>query len=402
MKKVLGVIAAISLSIVILFEVLFLILGVLLKKNIDTLGDAFISATDQLDSMVEQAVSIRRQDGPEEIYDNGKGDVVKFNNYKFRVAGKLMSTDTIPNGYADYLTEDGDKHTVTMQVCYGTEGLLAALELYFEGDYSLISTYLPVTVLEENIEYYMQDTPDGVIAEMYNAGDSKWYMYIPMGDTYMLLTAEDKLAFSREAETVLFGDPSSDVMSSHTYSMYETTAIENTRNMLTDGSYDSSNEHINTEVTGTAATYTSPADNEKRKQMVNMQNYSWNSDGTSDDTNMTVDLTSTTAKASEWVLTASSPYAFADNALRLHTLKAVRNAETFTLSGKLTNQITAERPYAIVIKFLNSDNELLGLRVIDKRNEPIPANDVADWSYVLSSDSGIALGEINAVQFEIY
>lgn len=340
-------------------------------------------------------------EGPEVVYDSGVGDVVKYNNQKFRVNGSLMSTDTIDSGYADYMIEDGSIHKITMQTCYGVDTLLEYLDLYFEGDYEMLVTMLPVNTTEENLEYYKQETSDGSIAMIYNDGDYKYYMFVPVTDVYLLITADDIVYWTDSAETVVFGDPSQDPMYNHTFNSYELGAIENTRNKLTDGTYEN-NDNITTQVTGTAETYTSSADNEMRKQMLNYGNYQWKPDGTSDSTGMTIDLTSTTAKASEWVLEGSTPYAFTDNALKLHTLKATKSADSFNLTGKITNQIAASRPYVIVIKFLNNDKELLGLRVIDKRNEPIPANDVADWSYVLNLDGGIDIAEIRALQFEIY
>lgn len=403
LKKVLGILGIILLVITIIGELIYgatMVFGIV---GIRTLGALGGKGSDELFNTLDTLVDNVNANAPSTIYDTGEGDVVKFNGYKFRIGGTLLSTDTISQGYTDYLAFDGDMHNITSQTCYGNEDLLEALDDYIQGDYELVKHYLPVTVQDENLTCYLQDTPDGVLAEIYDEGSQKWYMFVPMTDVYMLLIADDMIMLSRDAETVIFGDPSDDVMSEHTYSLYEMQAVENTRNALTDGTYTpTGDEQLSSEVQGTSATYTSAADNETRKQMLNMANYVWKSDGTSEDTNMIVDLTSTTAKASEWVLTTSSPYAFTDNALRLHSLKAVRNAETFNVSGKLTNQLAAERPYVIILKFLNANDELLGIRVLDKRNERIPPNDVADWTYVLSIDSGISIGEINALQFEIY
>lgn len=401
--KVLSIFGIIMLVIVIVLELVYggsIVAGMYLIKIGGGAANAMMDVLEQATDQVADSVNGAR---PDTIYDNNKGDVVKFNGYKFRIGGTLVSTETVSQGYVDYIAFDGSNHSITSQLCYGNDEILTAVDEYIQGDYKSLQNHLPVPTLDDNLECYMQDTPDGVIAEIYDLGSMKWYMFVPMTDVYMLLTSDDMIMMSRSAETVIFGDPSTDPMTTHTYSMYEANAVENTRNALTDGEYNPvSGEELNTEVQGTSATYTSAADNETRKQMLNMGNYVWKPDGTSEDTNMIVDLTSTTAKASEWVLTTSSPYAFSDNALRLHSLKAVRNAEAFTVSGKLTNQLSTERPYVIIIKFLNSNDELLGLRVIDKRNEKIPPNDVADWSYILSVDSGISIGDINALQFEIY
>lgn len=402
-KKVFGVLGIIFLSLFILAELLYGTICVLSIFSIDLLGSMAGDASDAILDTFDQVVDTVNESTPSIIYDNNKGDVVKFNGYKFRIGGTLLTTDTVSEGYTDYLSFDGQRHSITTQLNYGNEDLLVAIDSFIQGDYEPIKGYLPVTVMDENIECYLQDTPDGVIAEVYDNSSEKWYMFVPMTDVYMLLTADDMIMMSRSAETVIFGDPSEDIMDEHTYNMYEVSAIENTRNQLTDGEFTpDESEEMATEVSGTSATYTSAADNETRKQMLNMGNYTWKADGTSEDTNMVVDLTSTTAKASEWVLATSTPYAFTDNALRLHSLKAVRNAEAFTVSGKLTNQLATDRPYVVIIKFLNADDELLGLRVIDKRNEKIPPNDVADWSYVLNIDSGVSIGDINALQFEVY
>ena len=392
-SKILNIVSIVILSIIIGVEVLFLlhiVMGVKPKTPADL--------------VVKPAVidDLTIYTGPEVIYDSGKGDVIKYYGQRFRIDGELVSTETVQNGYVNYVSSDSKSHQMTMQISYGVDTLLESLDSYFTGDYEAIISLLPVNAVEENLTFYMQDTANGAIAEIYNDADKKYYMFVPVTDVYILVTSDGIVYMTEAAETVVFGDPGEDPMFSHTFNIYEVTAIENTRNELTDGTYDNSEDRMTTEVTGTAATYTSAADNETRKTMINLGNYTWNKDGTSNDTSMTIDTTSTTATASEWVLTASSPYAFTDNALKLHTLKAVRTADTFTVSGKVNNMLTTERPFVILIKFLNSDKELLGIRVLDKRNEKIPPNDATDWSYVLNSDGGIPIADIYALQFEVY
>lgn len=394
-SKILNILSIVILSLVIVFETMFLLKVVTgVVPTIPDIEDLVVTPT------VVDNLSIYT--GPEVIYDSGKGDVIKYYGQRFRIDGTLVSTETVQNGYVNYVSNDSNSHQMTLQISYGVDQLLEALDDYFVGDYAAMMSLLPINVMEENLTFYMQDTANGAVAEIYNNADDKYYMFVPVTDVYIFITSDGIVYITEAAETVVFGDPGEDPMYSHTYNMYEVTAVENTRNALTDGTYDNSEDHMTTEVTGTAATYTSSADNETRKTMLNLGNYTWDKDGTSSDTSMTIDTTSSTAKASEWVLTASSPYSFTDNALKLHTLKAVRTADTFTVSGKVNNTLTTDRPYVLLIKFLNSDRELLGIRVIDKRNEKIPPNDATDWSYVLNADGGIAIADIYALQFEVY
>lgn len=337
------------------------------------------------------------------VEDSKSGDVVTIQGYNFRIPGKLFSVPSVKDTNFSYCSSlDGLTKYVSYSQSSNIDNLLEDLKEYFAGDVTALQSYLPVSTQEENLTCYQQDTSDGSIAVVYNDANSHYYMFVPLTEFYICIDSEEMLYYTTDTRTVIFGNPADDPMTYHTYSMYEMTAMQNTINELTDGEVDMDLSTLPTDVQSGSTTYTSEADNETRRQMLQYATFNWNEDGTADGTSLVIDTTSETAKASEWILTSSSSYSFTDNSIKLHSLRAARNTETFTVEGKVTNQLSYERPYVLVIKFLNSDGGLLGVGVIDKRSEPIEASNVADWEYVLSSDTGIDLQAITALQFEIY
>lgn len=397
MSRALSIMTTVLLSLVIIVELFIgarIVMVRPLNKQIDDLSETMTGTQLNTWDDVEYV---------EEIEPLLKGDVVRIYNYNFRVPGTLMEVPASNAGKFSYMYEDGSTHEVTYNTATNVSDVMEELTDYFLGDVTGIGIFLPVSTQSDNLEPYMQTTPEGAIAIIYNYGDNKYYTIVPMTDIWVCIASEDILSMTEDTETVIFGNPSDDPMTYHTYNMYEITAIENTRNALSDGSYvGSADESLPTAVAGTSSTYTSEADNATRKSMLDYANITWRKDGTSNLTSLTIDTTSPTAKASEWVLTSSSPYAFTDNSLKLHSLRATRNTDTFALEAKITNQLPSERPYVVVIKFLNSDGELLYVGVVDKRLEPIAPNDIAEWQYVLTGDSNVDLLDIYALQFEIY
>lgn len=396
MRKASSIIITITLGLVLLI-LLFIGFHLLTSGNSrDPLKDATNENASEPFDNAETSYTI-------EVTEPKVGDVVKLYGYRFRVPGSLYE---VPNESAvtfNYMSnETGDNMTVHVYTGNDMEGILTALDDYFYGDILNLMTYFPVSVLEENLDCYEQVTPEGSIAIIYNDGNQKYYMFVPISEMYLLIESDEMIYMTESAETVVFSNPADDPMTEHTYSMYEVTAIENTRNQLTDGATAGSTADLRTDVPTGGVSYTSEADDETRKEILNYESFKWNPDGTSDNTSASLDVNSTTAKASEWVLASQSAYSFTDNGLRLHTLRATRNNESFSVEGKVTNQLPTDRPYVLCVKFLNSQHELLGVGVVDKRPEPISGNGVAEWSYILKTDSGIDLQDIYALQFYMY
>ena len=339
----------------------------------------------------------------ETVYEERQGDVVNIYNYKFRVPGTLFEIPSRSASMFNYIAlESGDTLTVSCSQLLDLDAVKEAITDYYYGDFDGLLTYLPVNVQEDNITCYSQSTFDGEVPILYNEGDETYYMFVVASDVCLLMSSHEMLYLTNDAETVIFGDPSKDPMTYHTYNMYETTAIENTRNKLTDGTYVGTPNDMHTATSQANNDYTSEADNTTRRQMISNASYTWNGDGTSSDTTSTIDITSPTAKASEWVLTTQTSYSYTDNALKLHTLKATRNASMFVVDGSVTNQLSSVRPYVMLIKFLDSDGQLLYVGVVDKRPEPIEGNGVSEWSYTLNSDTGVDLYEVYSLMFELY
>ena len=399
MSKVGSIIVTVVLSVLLIIAVF---VGFRLAFDSPTESEAYDLA-ESLDTAPIDVLTPEEGDYVEIVVDTGKGDVAKIYNYNFRVSGELVVVPGSTDGYFDYLCHtDGSKKTVTYTQGVLTDSVMDNMAEYFKGNTADLVQNLPVTTVPENLTFYMQETMQGNIPIIYNEGDAKYYMLVPMSTMLVVIESEEMLYMTEDAETVIFGDPSEDPMTYHTYSMYEITAIENTRNQLSGGTLVGTTDTLPTDVSGVASTYTSEADNDTRKQMLSYAGLDWRKDGTSPNTSSKLDVTSAVSKASEWVLTSSSPYSFTDNAIKLHSLRATRNTESFAVEGKCSNQLSLERPYVVLIKFLNSDDELLGVGVVDKRSEPIEANGVSEWDYLLNTDSGIDLQEIYALQFEVY
>lgn len=399
MKRVVSILTTVVMSIVLLV-LLFVFVRLLTDSKAST---SFDRLSDSSPVEVLDEWDFEEDNGVELVEDSHEGDVVTVQGYNFRVPGNLFEVPPASARNFNYCSSnDGLTKSVNYNQSSNIDNLLTDLEDYFNGDVEAIQTYIPVNTQSENLTCYRQDTNDGSLAIVYNNANSHYYMFVPLTEVYLCIDSEEMLYFTTDTRTVIFGDPAKDPMTYHTYSMYETTAMQNTINQLTDGEYDVDLSQLPTEVDAGSTTYTSEADNETRRQMLQYSSFDWNEDGTSSGTSMVIDTTSETAKASEWILTSSSAYSFTNNSIKLHSLRAARNTETFSVEGKVTNQLSYERPYVLVIKFLNSEHGLLGVGVVDKRSEPIEPSNVADWEYVLSSDSGIDLQAITALQFEVY
>jgi hypothetical protein len=258
--------------------------------------------------------------------------------------------------------------------------------------------------VDSGITNYQDSYIDGNYPVLYNEAAALYYMLIDCEDSYYVVSAPDPFVLTTEKVTAHFGDPSEDPQLDHNYNTYETLAAENTiRELLESGDDENvsiDNPYVSTDISGSHDTYTSEDDDKIREQMLALGNYNWKKDGTADGTNLVIDVTSQTAKASQWDITAST-YSYEMNGLRISMLSGSRSNTTFQISGNINNTLNSERPYVLVVKLLDSSGNLLSLKVIDCRTSPIAASGVTTFSTSVSSTEA-DVASITAVQFEVY
>ena len=253
----------------------------------------------------------------------------------------------------------------------------------------------------DNCTFLQQSYRDYRVAVITNG---ERYILIAKTDAEIIeIDAVEPVNITHEKVTVRYGNPTDNPQLNHTYSFYETLAAENTRRELLDedsGIVDE-NPYVSGDVIGTAETYTSEADNQKRKQLTKLGTYAWGPDGTSTETSLKVDITSPIAKQSQWVLT-STVYSFTQSGLKISGLSAKKNDTEFTVSGNINNTLKSERPYVIVIKYLNEKDELLHVTVVDRRTEPLASEGVSNFTGTVVKDANVNPMDVTAVQFEVH
>lgn len=342
---------------------------------------------------------------PMEVED---GDTFKIygTDVKIKVSGKLTDSSMESYGYYNYSSADGN---YSEQFNYelrknNISQFHNALAGYWRDDPSVLLDFYGIVYEDMDIEYYQQTYKDGNIPIIYHVTNDIWYMFIDCDDYFIVANAHEPFIISDEKVSVHYGDPNADPMYSHTYSQYESLAAENTRNELLDNDdgYSSDNPYQSDDVIGTADTYTSTSDNAIRKQMVSYANYTWDANGQSTETSLRIDFTSEEAKKSEWKLT-STTYSYEYAALKVSMLSGKRDSTTFNVTGNINNTLDTERPFVIVVKFISSEGNLLGIKVLDNRQSPIKPNGVTTFSVTLNTAKDkVEIDKIAAVQFEVY
>ena len=77
-------------------------------------------------------------------------------------------------------------------------------------------------------------------------------------------------------------------------------------------------------------------------------------------------------------------------------------AGLFELSGKIQNLENYSRPYALAIMFMDSNGQLLGVKVVDGRTNPIEANGVGEFSVRISKTvDKINVSDVYSVMFSM-
>lgn len=354
---------------------------------------------------------------PEAEQPRVEGDVVKIEGNKYKLNGTVTAIDADYNGtvyYADIDTKASKQLNYVEVVDANTiNHFQEALPKYFNGETDGILDLLGTDTPKEEIECYQQTFMGGVIPVMYDTVREQYCMLLDCSSSFFLLKCSEPFMVTDGRVAVHYADPTSDPLKAHVWNHYELGAIDNTRWKLTEGvTYDELGNPISGNDMSQAGNnnessdnmndiYRRPSDDTARQTMVSYASKTFDSEGKALDGSVTLDLTSPAAKASEWVLTQTS-YSFTDNGLTINGLSGKRNANEFEISGNVSNMISAERPWVLVVKFLGDSENLLGVRVVDNRSTPIAADGVSNFTVNLDSESGIDFSQITAIQFEVH
>lgn len=338
------------------------------------------------------------------------GDVIDVNAgegntpVRVQISGALTDSSYQDYGYYHYSDPDNISETVTVLNGDMSPELEQTIHDFWYG--STEAMYAAMTgggMTANALSYYQCTFNTGNAPMMHDDTANLWYMFVQHGDTYTVVQAPNPFILSDDKLTVHFGDPSVDVPLTHTYSDYETLAAENTIRDLTEENSDGEevtviNPYVS-ESDGTD-TYDTMDDDKRRMQMVQLGEYTWDANGTSVETTMTVDITSQNALKSQWLLTATT-YTYENAGIKISGLTANRSADEFKISGNVNNTLTTERPYVMVLKFIDAKGQLVGIRVLDYRSTKLAPEGVAAFSATIPA-SEMSIASIASVMFDIY
>lgn len=333
------------------------------------------------------------------VYTGDNSDPIKI-----QISGELTDDSYKEYGYYYYSDPDKISSTLTIMTDDITEEIKSTIHDFWYGDTT--NMYKAMTkgnVTANALDYYQCSFVTGNAPVMYDETARRYYMIVTHKDKYTVIQAPNPFILSDAKVTVHFGDPSMDVPLSHTYSDYETLAAENTIRELLDDSDDEETVIDNPYVsdnTVTGDTYTTETDDKRREQMVKLGEYTWDVNGTSDQTTMTVDITSQNALKSQWLLTATT-YTYENAGIKISGLSANRSTSAFKISGNVNNTLTTERPYVMVLKFIDNKGQLVGIKVLDYRTDKLAPEGVAAFSATIPA-SDMAIANIASVMFDIY
>lgn len=409
-KTILGVITTIILVAVIALE---FVIGVRIFKSREAFktGELINIAVNmgKPNTTVEQFTVYEEAPTP-----SSDGDVIVVEGIRLRING---TTDGKTDDTSQYLTFSDIETKLPIQLSHvkHTERMLEltdAINSYFASPANIapLCNMLPVNTRSDNLTFYQQSLVDQNVPVIYDQGSDCYYMYYLQEDCYYVFSCKKPFMISKDKVTVHYSDPADDPLRSHTYSDYEIGAIANTRAQLgKDGGVSDNNWEVSLNkgaVKSPTESYTSEDDNKIRSMMVSYANYDWRGDGTAPNTTMIVDITSNAAKNSEWVLVkGKTDYAYSSNGLQLTGLTGSRNSAegTFHLTGNVSNTLDSQRPFVIVLKFLDSSGQLLGVRPLDFRQSPIAANGSTSFNInITEAKDNIQVDQIASIMFEMH
>lgn len=339
-------------------------------------------------------------------------DVIKLKDTdeNVRVSGILSTTDPDYSGTYTY-TPVGEQTTnrVTITEKPGYEDIYAsAYTAWLGGDASKIAEIVGYNITDTSV-IYQQNYAEAAVPVIWDEDIKQFYLIYTKNDgTVFTVTSNLPAELTKDVATVHYGDATKNPQLSHTYSDYEIWAANNTlKEMNANGkgnnkSEDTKDTYSNGD-SSEANNYVSNIDNDKRKTMADYSTLTWNTDGTcKTDSSIKLDLTGSEAKKSQWTLTATS-YSYTYAGLTLSQMSARRDSTKFSLTCNINNNVDAERPYVVIVKYIDKDNKLLGVKVVDKRTTPLSSKGVDTISVDINNiDDGCAIEQITAIQFDIY
>lgn len=398
-----GVLLAVILTVVLVFE--FKIGFNMLESKILDDTAVYMNLSRELGSA---RVSIDKvTEYPEIEAVDPAGDVIQMKNsqLKVQISGVLTDREKSEYGRYDYsqIGTNTSKSFFIEDRSSNFDEFKEAYDAYFADNPSMLFDVYGVAYQPENLTYYQQSYREYTIPIIHNEATKSYYAFLPEGENFYIMSCEDVFNISTEKVTVHYGNPKLDPQMRHTYSDYEELAAKNTIEDLIQKKKeleDMESPYVSSGVTGTADTYTSSSDNNLRKQMVSYGDYEWGADGTAEGTTLTIDTTSAKARASEWVLTETT-YAYTNAGLQILNLQGTKSATKLEISGNILNTLETERPYVVIVKYVNEARELVGLEVIDNRTNALLGNSYQSFISAIYS-SNADLDSIVAVQFEVY
>lgn len=359
-------------------------------------------------------------DAPE---PEARGDVISIDENRFKING--ISSDDSYNtqpGYVYYSTfETNLSRFVQFEEVLDSNKVDLfhnALVDYFSGNASAFLSIMSANMLEENIIAYQQNFTEGAVPVFWDEGTGRYYLLLDCVTSYYVVSSMDPILVTDASATVHYAKASDDPLTSHSWSTYEAGAIDNTRQALMDSedgemtAYTQSNVgEVYTDSTGQNYTmesntqsntqlYASEADEQARAVLVSYSNKEFDELGNALDGSCKLDISSTTAMRSQWLLTQTQ-YSFTDNGITINGLSGSRSSSAFEISGNASNTISSRRPWVLCVKFMGENNTLLGVRVVDNRSNPIPADGVSYFTVNLDSSDNIDFSKIVAIQFAV-
>lgn len=351
---------------------------------------------------------------PEIVLESESQEVFNIDGLLQNVKVSGVIADTTDSYAGTYAYTDADSTTHKLQVMEKLTDIApfqeGILDYWNAGDYTKLLNAIGNPWQPESINCFQQTFKGDKVVIIQNTASDSYYMVLDADTSVFILASDLPFLLSDEIATVHFADPAKEYLLAHNYSMYEVTAAENTQYEILDklingedeGTFVQAPSYNSTPVTGTSGSYTSAADDNIRKQMVSYADHVWNSDGKSDTTTLMLDITSAEAMKSEWVFTATT-FSYTRAGLTVSNVHANVSADSVEITCNINNTLNTQRPYVVVLKFIDKNDKLAGYQVLDNRGTPLTSNGVAALSATIYRKDLTCDGtDVKGVMFEVY
>lgn len=392
------------------------------KVFFNMLGKYQKSAIQRMAEMTTNAATERGRDKVKTVYTwptapdvDDNMNVIKLHDTdeNVRVNGILSTFDPdYSNSYTYTHVDEQTPNKVYITEKPGYEDLYAeAYAAFVSGDATSMASLVDYNITDTSV-IYQQNYAEGAVPVIWDEEIKQFYIIYTKNDgTVFVVNCNEPCELTKDIATVNYGDATKNPQLSHTYSDYELWAANNTLEELKDSNKKSDGDDKDKDIkesytnndNGAANNYVSNIDNDKRKQMADYATLSWKEDGTSTtNADVKLDITGSEAKKSQWTLT-STTYSYTYAGLTLSKMSAKRNSTMFSLTCNVNNNVDAERPYVVIVKYLDKDGHLIGVKVVDKRATPLASKGVDTVSVDINNiEDKCAIENITAVQFDIY